>query len=428
MRPATLAPHWVLRFNHEAPARWALFALIAISGLVMIEPSPYDLLVLGLICLWTFAGMELRRAQSPLFIFLSLWCAGGMLAITVSSDVMVAARYIAISTFLVLSSFLFVAVLTQDLRRLHTIEKAYIFAGLLTAIAGIVGYLDLMPGAFEAFTRYGRAKGAFKDPNVYGPFLLLPTLLLTYDILTKPLSKTKVRLVLLAVLVLGIFLSFSRAAWGMLLLSGGLVFLLTFVNEPLKSRRSKMLGLLGLVFLTMVALLAIALSIDEIANMFFQRAKLVQDYDAARVGRFARHLIGFQMVTERPLGLGIGGFTQIFPEEEHNVYLKSFTTYGWLGGFSYATLIVLTLVKATPLLVKPRPYQKYVICFFSAFLVHTIAGLVIDTNHWRHFYLILAGLWAFIATESALQSARRFPLASHSSTSSVLIKSDEAGN
>ena len=37
---------------------------------------------------------------------------------------------------------------------------------------GIVGYFDLLPGAHELLTRYGRATGPFKDPNVFGPFLV----------------------------------------------------------------------------------------------------------------------------------------------------------------------------------------------------------------------------------------------------------------
>ncbi|MDX5592605.1 O-antigen ligase family protein [Pseudovibrio sp. SPO723] len=420
--------HWVLRIPLEAIVRLSLFLLISVSGMVMVEPAPYDLMVLGLVGLYAFAGLELRRSHTPLLLLLGMWITGGILTITVSGDLGVATRYIAISTFLVLSAFLYAALLTKELNRMKTLERAYIFAGLLSACAGIVGYLDLFPNAYELFTRYGRAKAAFKDPNVYGPFLLLPALFLTYDILTKPLKTSLFRLALLMVLVLGIFLSFSRAAWGMLVLSGGMVFLLVFINEPRKGRRTRMLGLLGLVFIAAVVLFAIALSIDEIANMFFERAKLVHSYDSARVGRFARHILGFEMVTERPLGLGIGAFTDYFPEEEHNVYLKGFTTYGWLGGFAYVTLIGITLWKATALIFQPRPYQKYVVCFYAAFLVHVLVGLIIDTNHWRHFFLLLGGMWSLIATEAALKAAWRFPLGSHGGKSSVLIKSSEAGN
>ena len=37
---------------------------------------------------------------------------------------------------------------------------------------------------------------------------------------------------------------------------------------------------------------------------FEQRAKVVQDYDGAQLGRFARHAIGFNWALENPLGIG----------------------------------------------------------------------------------------------------------------------------
>lgn len=43
---------------------------------------------------------------------------------------------------------------------------------MVAALVGSVGYFDLLPGAREMMTRYGRATGLFKDPNVFGPFLV----------------------------------------------------------------------------------------------------------------------------------------------------------------------------------------------------------------------------------------------------------------
>ena len=38
---------------------------------------------------------------------------------------------------------------------------------------GTLGYLGI---GHDLFTRYDRAKALFKDPNVYGPFLILPAM------------------------------------------------------------------------------------------------------------------------------------------------------------------------------------------------------------------------------------------------------------
>src|SRR4029077_10486863 len=54
--------------------------------------------------------------------------------------------------------------------------NAYLCAAMVAALAGSIGYFHLIPGAREVMTRYGRATGLFKDPNVFGPFLV-PALL-----------------------------------------------------------------------------------------------------------------------------------------------------------------------------------------------------------------------------------------------------------
>ena len=49
-------------------------------------------------------------------------------------------------------------------------------------------------------------------------------------------------------------------------------------------------------------LLVVALQFDAVYDVFEQRARVVQEYDGAQLGRFARHMIGFQWAKE------MGGF------------------------------------------------------------------------------------------------------------------------
>ena len=67
----------------------------------------------------------------------------------------------------------------------------------------------------EMFTRFDRAAGAFEDPNVFGPFLTLPGIYLLYRMLTGSPIKMPLYAVPLLIIVAGIFLSFSRGAWGL---------------------------------------------------------------------------------------------------------------------------------------------------------------------------------------------------------------------
>ena len=61
--------------------------------------------------------------------------------------------------------------------------KALIASAVITALLGIGGYLGVIPGGEALFTRYWRAKGAFQDPNVFAPYLILPAMYLLQRIL-----------------------------------------------------------------------------------------------------------------------------------------------------------------------------------------------------------------------------------------------------
>jgi hypothetical protein len=81
------------------------------------------------------------------------------------------------------------------------------------------------------------------------------------------------------------------------------------------------------------------------------------------------------------------------------MWLKGFTTYGWLGGFAYIILAAWTLAAAAPLLFKPRPWQGIAQCAYVVLLGHILIHNVIDNDHWRHLYLIYGVLWGMIAAE-----------------------------
>ena len=64
----------------------------------------------------------------------------------------------------------------------------------------------------------------------------------------------------------------------------------------------------------------------------------MQNYDAGHLGRFQRHAIGFNMMLDHPLGIGAMEFGRTFGEDEHDIWLKTLTTYGWLGFAAFLTL------------------------------------------------------------------------------------------
>ena len=67
--------------------------------------------------------------------------------------------------------------------------------------------------------------------------------------------------------------------------------------------------------------------------------------------------------------------------------------YGWLGFASWAIMIGWTIAGRLPLLFRDRPWQPYLLCAYVVFVGHVFLGTIIDTDHWRHFYLLLGMIW-----------------------------------
>ncbi|MBW8300816.1 MAG: O-antigen ligase family protein [Hydrogenophaga sp.] len=371
---------------------------VFLSGFVMSEPAPYELLMVVQIAVWFLLGLKISRAVAPLLAFLLTFNVGGILSLTVMKDLGTGPMYLAVSTFLALTSVFYAAIIEDRHQRLRLIFQAWVAAAIVTALLGILGYFHAFPGA-EAFTLYDRAKGAFQDPNVFGPFLIAPALYLMHGLLTGKLSSAPLRVAGLLVIALGVFLSFSRAAWALFLFSAiALVFIL-LLKERTGAFRLKILLLSLAAVVLLVIAVVIALQFEQVRNLFLDRTTLVKDYDGGHLGRFARHRIGFLMMMENPLGIGPMVFSEIFPEDEHNIWLKSLTTYGWLGFLCYVAMMGWTLSIGFRFLLRDRPWQPYLMIAWIVIVGHVIIGNVIDTDHWRHFYLLLGIVWGCGALE-----------------------------
>ncbi len=89
-----------------------------------------------------------------------------------------------------------------------------------------------------------------------------------------------------------------------------------------------------------------------------------------------------------PLAFGL-----IYGEDTHDIWLKALLDYGWLGFASYLILIVWTLAGGFRILFRDPPWQPYLLCAYVTLIGHIGLGTVIDTDHWRHFYLLIGLIW-----------------------------------
>lgn len=378
---------------------------VFLSGFVIREPAPYELYMVVLLPVWALFGLKFSRGIMPLVTLIVLFNIGGFLSMTVMAEIRDTPLYLAVSLFLGFTAIFFAAVTEQKPYLLKPMFDAWIVAAVFTSFFGILGYFHAFPGA-EMFTKYERAAGVFQDPNVFGPFLVPPALVLLHRLVTGRVSAMPLRALPLLIITLGAFLSFSRGAWGLFAFAMATLVLLLFIQNRSGLFRLRIIIMSALAVALLFIAILVVLQIPSVAELFSARAQLVQSYDAARLGRFARHAIGFLLALEKPLGIGPLNFGLTYGEDTHDIWLKALMDYGWLGFVSYVTLIVWTLAAGFRILFRPRPWQPYLMCAWIALLGHTLLGTVIDTDHWRHFYILLGMVWGIIALEMKVQQAR----------------------
>jgi hypothetical protein len=324
--------------------------LVGASGaIVFIEPSPYELMTLAAAIIFFATGLRLRLAFLPLLLLLFLINVGYSIGAIPFMDKPEVANWIATSWYLAVTVMFFAMVISEDTAaRLDMLRRGLIVGAMIAASSAIAGYFNLVPGGHDLLTLYERGRGTFKDPNVLGAFLILPALFVLQSVVS---------------------------------------------NNFRKSFRSAIA--LGVMAVMLVAVLA---SFDSIGEMFRQRASFDQSYDEGRFGRFGRHILGADMALDLPFGIGPLQFHKYFPEDTHNSYLNAFMSGGWIAGICYPALVFVTVILGFRHVFAPVPWQRAYLAIFAAFLGTVGESFIIDTDHWRHFWMMLGTMWGmFVA-------------------------------
>ena len=380
--------------------------LVAASGaIVFIEPSPYEIMTLGAAVLFCATGLRMRLVLVPLLLLLTLINLGYSISAIPFYDKPEVASWIATSWYMAVTVMFFAMVMSEDTTaRLDMLRSGLVVGALVAAVSGIVGYLNLIPGGYDLLTLYGRARGTFKDPNVLGAFLILPALFALQSVVSDHFAKACRNGVAFGIMALAILLAFSRAAWGGLAITAAFMLALMILTSRTSAQRSRIVMISVVAVVLLVLLIAVLLSFDSIAEMFKQRASFDQSYDEGRFGRFGRHILGADMALDLPFGIGPLQFHNYFPEDTHNSYLNAFMSGGWLSGLCYPTLIAVTVVMGFRHLLRPVPWQRIYLAVFAAFLGTVGEAFIIDTDHWRHFWMMLGTMWGMFAAAQAYKT------------------------
>ncbi len=374
---------------------FVLFITVLLSSIAFIEPSPHDVMMFVLLVACITARVPFDRKLTPLLLLTIVWLVGGALSLIQVGDDGKAIQYFGTSVYLGLAGIMFACLFSEgDLARLANLRRAYLLAALIATAAGYIGFFHLLPGA-DIFLDGVRVSATFKDPNVYGPFLIFPLLLLMIGFMTRG-----IRLFDLAVMIAllgGLLLSFSRGAWVHFAVSASVCFMILLAVTPEPRMRARII-MLGVVAAIVMALLVIAfLSIDSVHDLFVERAKAIQPYDVGPGGRFTEQKLALSVILDRPNGMGPFAFANAYGLQQHNVYMQGFLVYGWLGGVTYLTLIAATLMVGVRAVVVTSPWQYYLLAAYAVFLGEIVEGMIVDTDHWRHFFLMIGLIWGLAA-------------------------------
>lgn len=358
-------------------------------GVVKIEPAPVDLIFIAVVAVAAVTGrFDLSRV--PRF---SLIAVGFFLSLTVLSmieavDPYRAAFFASISLYLAVFSIWFAGYLNSP-RRARLVVLAYLAIAVLSAALGALALYGGLPGG-EIFLYDGaRAQALFKDPNVFGPFLIPIALILLEELMQPRLLRMRAatKSLLLMILVLGVVVSFSRAAWLNLAVGIAVILFITLLRSE-GARRGVVLLLVlasgGLVVGTVVA----ATGADD----FIAERASVQGYDTER---FSAQETGVELARAHPLGIGPGQFDVVSPVAAHSSYVRVLTEQGFVGVLSFLAIAVGTLLMALRNAVIGRDtYGIGSAALLGAWCGLLANSLFVDTLHWRHLWLVAGLIWA----------------------------------
>jgi hypothetical protein len=404
----TLASTW-LRARTTTLLDALVVGWIFAGGMVITEPSPYELAFLAVLGVSMFAGFTLRCSTLGLLVLFASFVPFAIIAAfqVKFSSVPDALVYQAVTIFLFFTSY-WVANYVADApqARMRLIIGAYLATAVISAMLGTLGYLGV---GHDLFTRYDRAKAFFNDPNVFGPFLILPAMYMLQRLLLAPPRRALSAALAYGVLLIGVFASFSRAAWGHVVISSAIVYVLIFVLEAHARQKVRMLllAMSGLLLLLVAA--AGVLSIPQFRS-FIELRTQSQNYDTGESGRFGRQGYAFDLALQHPLGLGPLEFRNLrVKEEPHNTYVNVLHAYGWGGGFVFILFIGVTLWRSASFIARPGPNRLLLIPLVGVFVPLAGEAAIIDIDHWRHFFLVAGLIWG--VTAAYRQVDKRFGLA-----------------
>lgn len=371
-------------------------------GVVFVEPAPPDLVFSVVMAVAAVTGrFTLARVPSAILGFAAMIIVLNLLSVVEAAHLGRAGKFMGITIYLILLSFWLTGYVVSR-ERARKIIAWLVVGAAISAVVGTAAVLLRFAGS-DLFTLYEppRAKALFKDPNVFGPFLVVPALFLLSELVQPRLLlwRRSAVVVALGACGLGVLFSYSRAAW-LNLVVGIFVLIMVFVARRGSGRR---VAALLVSTLALAACALAAITITGNSDFLGERARL-QTYDTER---FAGQEAGLRLAVTHPIGIGPGQFEDVVGIASHSTYVRALGEQGPVGLVALVGVFLTTLLLSMRNAIRGR--DTYGIpsgVLLAAWCGILANSLFVDTLHWRHLWLVAALIWGG-ATASRHVSARR---------------------
>jgi O-antigen ligase len=393
--PAENSPQIAGQQRHVPRTFFWLSALaVGSSFYVVVEPAPSDLLFLVLF----IAVLYKRGIQFPLdlnpvlstawLIFIVM----SALSLLRAEEPTRAIFFYSVTMYLVVTWYVVVTLLANYGQAMwELVLRAFLAAAAIAAAIGLGSHFFPELQEYLYLRPYGqRATGTFKDPNVYSPFLCAGLVLLINLLVTR-----RWRFSLTALLAVGLLCLYtaefvgalSRGAFVSIAVSLAVYFSLELFVVRRRSRLLRFSVLICVGTLMILPVVSIYLDATGLKDLLTQRIG-AQEYDAERFGVQALVL---SILNWAPLGIGPGQSEVLLPTAPHNLYLLVLLENGIFAAFAFYTFLAVTLgICFRNALRRRSAFQDVYICCTAILAGMLVNSLVIDSLHWRHFFLFLA--------------------------------------
>lgn len=356
---------------------------------VAVEPAPVDLVLVVASALWIVyermqipaTGLVLGSIYLACSVFSQILA--GLNGVTADAAVI---RDLIIESYLVLAAVVLYARFSSSPASLAAFVRGLVAGAVLTStLIVLLHYGTEMPQFLYRDDFRVRISGFFKDPNVLGPFLILPILLLTFR---NEIVTWRIRRLAAFPCVALLALTYSRGAYVGLLVAVTLVMVVITFREKVSAE-----ALLAAVSLLVFGGgLAIAFWSKGLPGVDLNTSRLgVQVHD---VSRFTTLSDSIDYALRHPFGNGLRSFGDAFGSNPHNLFLGKAADAGLIA----AGLSVLVPARAAYVLRRMEGAAERMKLLVAAALVgNLIVSSVIYSHHWRHLYFLIATAFALAA-------------------------------